>query len=919
MNTCLFLASVLRCVLAPGTEQVPSAVVPPSVESEPISFWYDSSAFHAGRESFAWRQLGVEPKDGVTFKARLASVGDEPVDLTVRLDASAPRIRFGSFGRFGNSPVSNRVEIAAKRTDRYMAQFYASGMTPDFANDYFSAQVEAGSQGTIDVRSRAPSSGEVEFRVFGQSLGDLYFASGRFRDPKLRFDFKYVWTEPERNLMYVRTAGWVPEGYALRVTMKDLEGDSKGGWTKTVALGAVDGEREYPVSVEDLPSGFYWAHFDYLDSAGKVVHSDRTRYFKPPAKMPWKGITLGDEDVVPPPWTMPVFGKDGTFTCWNRRVRLGGRGLVSSIENAGKEMLAAPVAVVCDGKELDFSVVGVTRRKSSAEYRLRAKGAPVEATVFCEFDGFLKFDVTYRTPVRSLEWKVPVRRELVVGFDDCSSEGNAEIRFPRTGRVERHCNPDAKPNWWLPGRVGLLGGVLNLHGSHIRELWNAVKVVADDGRLTVATAFVDEPVAEKGSRTVSFYLEPTPAKPKNLALASLDAKQLVNWTGYMCQFYESQYPGFGAPERIDPYREEVKRGKRVFFYNGTRGFSPEHPFWGWYRRDWNLYGIDYFSHEAPLMTEYKRQHNNWADCCLFNRDFFEYKVHGINWYLHEAAPEMKDMYFDLANPKQCHNPTHACTWTDDFGRTLHDWSTLPLREVHKRAYRMVKAKNPDGAIYGHIGCKRYPGDVFFDMICSGESLADKVMMNGYTYYDVYTPELFQSYFQPRAEELVLLIDIQLVRARECYAPELHAAYDPKQPENLRAIRHALAYVDIHDATSGMSPWGKQGPDYYAVDSVIQALGPTRRYSAYFHEGPQPVKVSRPGPRFLWSWHRNDKEGVLILLNDTDKTVEETVSVEGVRSVGKEILDGGTFDFSSGACAVTLPPRDARFIRIKMGK
>lgn len=915
MNAFLLLATVFRCAFGPGTASDPSAVIPPELAAEPVAFWYDETAFHAGGSAFPWKRLGVLPKDGASFKVPLVASTGEKVELEARLDASAPRLYIDSFGFFGNSAVTNRIGVRAARTARYMVQFYASGMTPDFANDYTSAEVTAGERGSVPVNSRAPSSGDYELRVFADGV-DYCFVSGLFHDPRLKFDFKYIWTAPEKNTMYVRTAGWARSGYEMRVTMRDLETDGNGRWTKTAAVGDIDGEREYPFDVSDLESGFYWAHVDYLDREGKIVHSDKTRYFKPFAKMPWKDRALGEEDTVPPPWTEPRFDEDGTFICWNRTVKLGGKGLVSSIVNAGQEMLVDPVGIVRDGRPLAFDVVKVERRRSSADYTLRAKDGGVEAHVFCDFDGFLKFDVTYPTPVGSLAWRVPVRRDRVVGFDDCSSEGNAEVRFPATGRVERRCNPDAKPNWWLPGRIGLLGGVLNLHGTHLKDVWNAVTAVADGDALTVTTRFVDEPLAEKGRRTVSFYLEPTPAKPKNLALASLDSKRLIGWTGYMCQFYESQYPGFGAPERIDPYRAEVRRGKRVFFYNGTRGFSPEHPFWNWYRRDWNLYGIDYFSHEAPLTTPYKRQHNNWVDCCLFDRDFFEYKIHGVNWYLHEAAPEMKDLYFDLANPKQCYNETHACVWKDDFGRTMRDWSTLPLREIHKRAYRLVKAKNLDGALYGHVGCKRYPGDVFFDLICTGESLADRVMANGYTYYDVYTPELFQSYFVPRAEELVVLIDAQLVRARECWAPDLYRTYDPSEPENLRAIRHAIAYIDIHDATSGMPSEGKQGPCYYKVDAAIQALGPTRRHTAYYHKDTKDVTVSDPHPRFLWSWHRNGSDGVLIVLNDTDAAVEEEVVLTGVRGVGEEILDGTTYDFSSGRCRFQLGPREARFVHIR---
>ena len=84
---------------------------------------------------------------------------------------------------------------------------------------------------------------------------------------------------------------------------------------------------------------------------------------------------------------------------------------------------------------------------------------------------------------------------------------------------------------------------------------------------------------------------------------------------------------------------------------------------------------------------------------------------------------MKDLYFDLANPGSCQNADHGCVWKDDFGRQMNDWAVLQTRELHKRIYRLVKAKNPDGAMYGHVCSRRGPSDVFFDMICMGEGYA----------------------------------------------------------------------------------------------------------------------------------------------------------------------------------------------------
>ena len=76
-------------------------------------------------------------------------------------------------------------------------------------------------------------------------------------------------------------------------------------------------------------------------------------------------------------------------------------------------------------------------------------------------------------------------------------------------------------------------------------------------------------------------------------------------------------------------------------------------------------------------------------------------------------------------------------------------------------------------------------------------------------------------------------------------------------------------------------------------------------------------MSAPGPRQLWAWFSAGKKGVLVLLNDTDEPVRQTVSVTGLSSVGTELLDGDRYDFSSGSCAIDLGPRGAKFIAFGM--
>lgn len=922
MTTFPLMLAVIWAVFSAGTADDPSAVAPIETMGEPVAFWWDEQAFHVGKRAFAWADIGVKPVDGCNFSISLGETVDrEKIELKGTLKKGAPRYRIGRFGQVGNTNVNTRVEMTAKAKGMVKSYMSAVGATQDYVMVPMSKAVTPGEKVAFDIASpRCSSSGCLHYTLTDVDGTRLYAMSCNYRAQGLLFDWQYVWTDVKATNLVVNTSGWNDDaGCSVRVTARDYTSDTMDAWTKTVRVGTLWGMRDMRIDVADLPPGFYWMHLDYIGGDGKALCSDRRfPYVKPAAKMPWQGETLGAEDTVPPPWTKPGFAEDGTFRCWNREILLGGEGLVRSVKCGGKELLARPVALVLDGRALAFDVRLESCRNSEATYRLKARGADVDVRVKCEFDGFMLFEATYPTSAKSLVWKVSAGRSHVTGFDDCSSEANGNAFFPKGSNPAFSFDPSVKQMWWMPGRIGMMGGILNLHGWHARDLAKAGRVESTADEISVATTFVDEPMPAGPRRTVRFYLEPTPVKPKNTQLAATDETKWTLWTASITKYFESKYPGFDDPVKSKPFKEDIKKGKRVFFYNASAAYAYGDAFWNWYRRDWHRRGYTTFAHEAPNYDPAKRD-TGWAYSCLASQDHFDFTMWGLNWFLHEAVPEMKDVYFDLANPGPCQNADHGCAWKDDFGRQMNDWATLQTRELHKRFYRLMKAKNRDGAMYGHVGSRRGPSDVFFDMICAGEGFAHKIHNHEYNYYDIFTPEVMQSFFVPRAQEMVMIVLPQFMRARSCWAPHLNKSYCSTSPENDRAIRHFTAYAKIHDLLIQRSPNAPEGVQFYKVDAPIRRIRAAGGYSAYHLGGKPAVSVSKPDPRFLWAWFADANEAVLVLLNDTDAEVKETVSVKGLSAKGKEMLDGTSFDFSSGSCELTFGPRAAKFISFNLKK
>ena len=911
------LLAVFIGVFPPGSAEDPAVVAPISPTAEPVAFWWDDEAFHAGERTVPWNELGVVPTNGATFKLPMGTYEGDKVVLSATLDRSAPRLRVDSFGKFGGGTFDAKVSVRPQKDCNYRAFFGAQGQSLNYVSNFKTIPARAGVESSVRFSGSASSNGGTGCRIY-EEKGErtLYHATGWYRAEGLLYDYQFVQTDRERLRMEVVSKTWTdpksPRTYRLRVTARDLHSDEPVAWSREAGLPKGWNRKiESFFDVSDLPVGFYWMHLEYLDDTGKVVQTDRFRYLRAPEKMPWSGTTLGDDDTVPPPWTLPEFGSNGVFRCWNRSIALGGRGLVTSIVNGGKEMLLEPVDLLINGKPLDFDVALETQRVSSAVYRLKAQSAPVEVRALCDFDGYLRFSITYQPGVEGLAARIRLRRNGVCAFDDGASEDGKD--YLGDGRaLDRTVDLLKSHWWWAGGERGLCGGIVSLRGTHLRNLGRGLRVVADSDALTLTMNLVDERYSGPGPRTVAMYLEPTPTKPRNAAFAAMPRNKVTAWTGHLCEHFELKYPGFEDKAKFAKFGEQLKAGKRVFFYNASHARSPDDPFWGWFGNDWmSDTSAANYAHETPRPEYDRTKSGRWQYTCLNSKSCFESKLWGVNWYLNEPLPEAKDLYFDLANPRPCPNPNHGCAWTDDFGRKMHDEDFDAVRDFHKRVCRIVRAKNADGLLYGHLTRARKPTDSFFDYLTMGETLARRVSWQD-SYFDIFTPEYMQANYVPRAMDAVIGVPAQFARWRSAWRPELIRTYNPREPKLDRAIRHFIAYLKIH----GLTPEDNNIPQHVPVEESYASLGAVRSEWSYFRRDASPVRLSSPGPRQLWSWTTGDGRGVLVLLNDTDAAVRQTVSIEGVAGKGREVIDGTEFDFSSDSCTFDLPARTARFVKFE---
>ena len=912
-------ADRIQVALARGSAESPSAVFPLTEPGTPIACWWNERELHLGTNVFEFSKLAVKPVDGAAFSVKLPlsegwayAKGMKEIILDIVLDEDAPEFSVPDFGILGNQSIDLPVFITPKKAGQVRVFSNAVGArSPRFIRDKI-MKAKPGERVEARIHGPAPDSGNHIFDIYDADGTVVFMAFYPFHDPAVKFAYRTVISNPEKMQLIMRVDQWIDEGekYDLEISMADLETGAPSGFSAVKRLRCVSGMEDVVFDVTALKPGMFKLNYHVTDAvSGKVIHRDYAYYAKPDGKCVWDDTVYGSEDTVPAPWTNPSFGNDG-FSVWNRSVKFGGAGLVTSIVSAGEELLANPVEVLWDGRPLKFKATLADRRVSYAEYRLIAEGAPVSARLRTEFDGYMFFELEYVPPCKGLKLCVPVRRNKVVGFDDCS-DPMKKLALPPGMKTSVAYDPSSKPWWWMGGAVGLMGGIESVCGWHCRDMGRGVSLNVDEKTATLSYAFVDTPCSAGAKRTVGFYLQPTPVKPKNVKFALQSRSELVTWTGTMAKFFDVKMPGFVNMEKLASFQAEQRKGKRVFYYNGTRVNSPVQPWWGWLGQDWNESGDPaYFAEEVRFKDRAARDRGVWVTGCLNSKSFFDHKLWTVCWFLNHPDFGVMDLYFDIAAPViRCRNRLHGCTWKDDFGRVRHKTSLRACREIHKRIYRELKKKNPDGAMLGHLQYQRTPADVFFDRLWMGETY-DRFIRGTMSYYDVLNPEMMQIQYASRSAEVVVDMLPQIDRAMSMYSPEKLKAYNPHSPENDRINRHATAYFKIHDLE--VTPQGRGADQWSKPDAVMRPFGPARRHSAYYH-GHCPVSVSRRDPRFIYAQFSGNGKRLVILLNDTDDETVQDVKIKDFSGTGSDIFNRKRYDFTDGSCRVALPPRESAFI------
>lgn len=894
-------------------------------------------------ESVAWSELGVKPKEGTGLRLNVIRKfgGAEPETLAlacgrggefadfaaVTLRDDAPSFDYGPVERLPEGKTHLVFDVVPAMDGKHKADTIIVGNLPTGTVMLDQRDLRKGVRAHYEVNGLARPSGDIILKLT-DARGRLAFNAQipyRYANP---VQYRCLHVDPVKDLLELETDNWVDDGddVRIRIEMRDWDRDSTTVYAETRPAAKGHGFVRQGFDIRRLPPGIYNLHYAFIGKDGKVFEEDRVYFGKPgePGGA-WADTPAGLEDTVPAPWTKPEW-HDAGFGCWGREMKFGGDGLVSRIVTAGKDLLARPVAVVLNGERLEFDVRSVHQGVASADWVLTARRGDVRVELHAEFDGSMWFKASYgadRRPVRSLAVEIPLRRERVSAFDDCSSVyDKLSLANGRSG--EWPVSPLERPFFWMGDMsCGLMGGGDSIRGWHLKDRAHGYVLRSGAKEAVLTMNVVDDPFVPEAERSFEFYLMATPTKPKSRVLVTWPRAKIQAWTGHVSRFFETKQEGLMLEESCERFRKQQESGRRVFYYNGSYGASPVSPWWGWFGNRWTIWNTPSRFTDTINPKRSVRENGRYVFCCFNERNFLENKIWGLDWFLNEPRYKVMDLYFDLANPRRCENPSHGCIWTDDFGRLATNWTQRATREYHLRVRRILKAKNPDGAMMGHLTYSRTPSDVFFDILTMGEVYERKVRLQ-HDYYGILDPEAMRIQYGSRLNESVIHLIPQIWRTIYAYMPQLKKDHDTERPETDRATRHALAYFRIHGATTSPMCADRRDGDglqWGVVERYLESMGMERTFTSYFTDD-CPIVCSDRDDRFLYALYAGKGRALAIFLNDTEsaRTFEVGVdpkSLPGRR--GRELFGRGDYDAASGRLTIALPPRESLFIAFEEEK
>lgn len=663
----------------------------------------------------------------------------------------------------------------------------------------------------------------------------------------------------------------------------------------------IEGESEVTIQLpQNLAEGVYTAGLTLSDGM-KSVGSETTKQFTK-QKFPFENNTIGISDKVLYPWTpMQVDAAKTTVACWNREFALGDNGFFKQVKSGQWQLLKRPMqlAAKSGGKELKWKAGGVKFGKtadSAVDFTAASECEKVKAevAVHSEYDGMFQYTLTL-TPrgdgqVDGLDLVVPIKEEnawlLHATSDGCRT--NASLFTPQgKGRVwdsrevaQWPLTGTVIPYLWLgDDRVGLCWWADSAKGwvrTADKKKQPSIEVRRAKGEVQMVFHLVGRPFQLKEPRTLVFAFNADPIKPRP-SWARGWTMQSTKDNGYRKGPYIFQY---GSASWVSTGQDRLP--DRGYAYGSLRPISDEAEKWlreyntkkhaasqemivytdiltravdrgeevKNYAAEWDRYGMPHTQDETQGWKSDSSVVTNMA------KSRMDYDLWCIQ---HGTDLGIDGWYFDEIQTVGQVNPAAGWGFKDEEGNWEAETSLFPMRNYLKRVYTLLQqAGHKEPFIMPHTSSTMYAGPLAFATIPMDLEMAAPDPIRGQIFslgegYAMCNVMGFNHGFAgsgmvcPYPYEYIVKNDYRIVRT----------------------FLGSMLLFDCHPIHGIPS----QGGEGYRMDYSLGKFGyddPGVEYVPYWRAAD--LQVVEPASLRV-SLFRNGKKALLVMCNDSDKTVK----------------------------------------------
>ncbi len=497
-----------------------------------------------------------------------------------------------------------------------------------------------------------------------------------------------------------------------------VTGDSKG--EMTFPLKAFPGEK-YTVTVRASSNlGSYETSHEFLSYMNAEWHGFSS--------------SLADRHIVPPPWK-PVEREGAILRTVCSEYDFSEGPLPAKIRADGRDVLAGPVSLV-----LETSAGGVLFQPESRKWErafpdrvsfaqeMKGGGITVQVKTAVEFDGMMRFDVTFKpvlrqgVTVKQLSLEIPIKEE------------HALLKYPYRGHLQKWSVLDLEggvgdywsdyfmPHIWVgDDERGLAWFAETDQNFHLEDPSKTVQLIKKKESVTLKIIFIDQPITIKEPLCYTFGLMATPSRPvekdwftyRFASCVSTKAKPMVS-TGYTTGPRYHVKPGVPYPAmNPEDFKKSLSSSADVknLVYVTSNGAGDNTPEYRYYKQEWQNPGVqDTWSYASRGFY-----HDGTCPSSSSWRDFFL-------WSTAKAIEEygIDGLYYDYGTVMRCNNRLY-CGYSRD-GKEYPSYPIFYDREMRKQIYILFyeKGKEPFFVLHNYSQMVA-PIASFNHMLLDGES------------------------------------------------------------------------------------------------------------------------------------------------------------------------------------------------------